>query len=232
MWWLAGTAFRGLFRDERSELAFEVPQLLEVLVDAGEPHVGHVVELLQALEHLEADLPGRDLGPLARQALLDPFREAFHLLLGDRPVREGLVDPGHHLLAIPGLPGLIALHHHQTGPLDPFVGGEPPAARQALTPPSDRLLALGGARVHDLVLRVTAPWTSHGNHPTCSSRGHRTSEILDRQPADGTSRVWPGRIPPGSTPFADTMASTSGRGSSPGETPLAIDHSVSPSRTT
>src|SRR5438874_7522369 len=52
---------------QQPELALEVRDLLEVLVDAGEAHVGHLVELLELREHLEPDVLARDVGALAAQ---------------------------------------------------------------------------------------------------------------------------------------------------------------------
>lgn len=44
--------------------------------------------------------------------------------------------------------------------------------------------------------------------------------------------VWPGTSDPGATAFERAIASTIGRGSAEGEMPRAIDHNVSPKRTT
>src|SRR4029453_19030608 len=43
------------------ELALEVGGVLEVLVDAGEAHVGDRVELAEGVEELDADLPALPL---------------------------------------------------------------------------------------------------------------------------------------------------------------------------
>jgi hypothetical protein len=43
------------------QLALEVGWVLEVLVDAGEPHVGDRVELAEGVEELDADLLALDL---------------------------------------------------------------------------------------------------------------------------------------------------------------------------
>src|SRR5207244_12001980 len=50
---------------QQAELALEVRDLLEILVDAGEPHVGHLVELLELGQDLEPDVLARDVGALA-----------------------------------------------------------------------------------------------------------------------------------------------------------------------
>src|SRR5918992_3018529 len=56
---------RNAFLQEQPQLPLEVGQLLEVLVHAGEPHVGDLVELRQLRQHLQADVLASDLGPLA-----------------------------------------------------------------------------------------------------------------------------------------------------------------------
>src|SRR5215203_2396072 len=59
-----GTGLRGGGLAEGAEvlqLALEVGWVLEVLVDAGEPHVGDRVELAEGVEELDADLLALDL---------------------------------------------------------------------------------------------------------------------------------------------------------------------------
>ena len=60
----AGTGLGGGGLAEGAEvlqLALEVGWVLEVLVDAGEPHVGDRVELAEGVEELDADLLALDL---------------------------------------------------------------------------------------------------------------------------------------------------------------------------
>src|SRR5438552_1413094 len=81
-----------------AELAFEVRDRLEVLVDARESHVGNLVDLRETLEDLETDLLRSDLGTLAPQPFLDAIDDPLHLRLADGPVRGGLQDPRGHLV--------------------------------------------------------------------------------------------------------------------------------------
>src|ERR671937_403513 len=79
-------------------LPLEVGDLLEVLVDAGEPEVGDLVEVPELSEDLDADLLGADLRSLPAEPLLDPVDELLHLEVGDRAVLGGLEDAGRDLL--------------------------------------------------------------------------------------------------------------------------------------
>ena len=58
------------FLQQQAELALEVGDLLEVLVDAGESHVRDVVQLPEERQHLQPDLLRRHDGALAAELLL------------------------------------------------------------------------------------------------------------------------------------------------------------------
>ncbi len=63
-----------------AQLVGEVVHAGEVLVDAGEPEVGDLVEVAQALEHGQADAGGLDVAPPAAQAVLHPGGQGVDLL--------------------------------------------------------------------------------------------------------------------------------------------------------
>src|SRR5438477_11736635 len=84
-----GTGAAGLtLLQEQAQLPFEVRDLLEVLVDAGEPEVRHVVELPEGAERLQAHLLAGHERAAPAQLLLHARGELLHLLLGHRPVLD------------------------------------------------------------------------------------------------------------------------------------------------
>ena len=79
---------------QRGDLPLEVVQRVERPVDAGEPQVGHLVELAQRPEDRQADLVARHLGRApGPDGLLDPLREQRDRVLVDRPALAGLAHP-------------------------------------------------------------------------------------------------------------------------------------------
>src|SRR5437763_1206587 len=58
--------------EHHPQLPFEVGELLEVPVHAGEAHVRDVVDLLQLGEQVEADVLAGDLGALLAETELEP----------------------------------------------------------------------------------------------------------------------------------------------------------------
>src|SRR5205823_1276767 len=157
---------------QESELSLEVGQLLEVLVDAGEAQVGHVIELPEAAEHLDADLLGGDHWPLAPKLLLDPGGELRDLFPAHRAVLDRL---GHARLDLGPVERLllpVTLDDREAGHLDALERRVPAAAGQALTAAPDRRTGVRGPRVDDLVLEVAAPWTSHRDRSRGKSGHH------------------------------------------------------------
>src|SRR5689334_13107288 len=136
---------------QQAELALEVGDLLEVLVDAGEAHVGDVVQLAQQRQHLETDLLRGHDGALPAELLLHLGGQLLDLLLGHRPVLDGLRDAGGHLRAVEGLLAAVPLGDEEARFLGALVRGEPAVTVQALAPPADRAPALRSPRVDDAV---------------------------------------------------------------------------------
>src|SRR5919109_2537265 len=158
---LPGSPLDRLPLQQRAQLPFEVGDLLEVLVDAGEPEIGDLVDVPELPEDLDADLLRGDLRPLPTEPLLDPVDELLHLEVRDRPVLGGLEDAGRHLLPPERVARAVPLADDEPDVLDPLVGGEAPVAGIALAPTADRRSAVGGPGVHDPVVVGTAPRTSH-----------------------------------------------------------------------
>src|SRR5579862_3258916 len=203
----------------------EVVRLGEPLVHTGETEVGDLVEGTQPFEHGEPDLFGADLGPGEPHLLLHLERDIVELRVGEGPVFRGGPQAGDDLGAVPRLAVARPLDHQQGHVLDPLIGGEAPAAAQALPPPPDRRSVLSEPRVDDLVVERRAHRAAHP--PTLPS-----GPPGDAGPpgAQGSTICWPtwrGR------PCTSRLnASTSGRTSPLGSRRRAIAQRVSPGWTT
>ena len=162
-------------RTEHGDLGLEVVGGLERAVDAGEPQVGHLVELAQRAEDGQADLVGGHLGPaLAAQRVLDLLAQAGQVVLGDRPALAGLADAADGLLAGERLAGAAALEH---GELHLLHGGEPLLAGLAGATAADRAAVLGDPAVEDPGVGVAAVRAVHVGRslPGLAGGGHTSS---------------------------------------------------------
>ena len=87
--------------EQRVDLALELLEVLEALVDAGESDVGDLVDAAQLLHGHRADARRRDLGDAARRAA--PPRSRRPRLggaVGDGPPRQRLAQARSELVAV------------------------------------------------------------------------------------------------------------------------------------
>jgi hypothetical protein len=157
---LAGLGGRGLL--EFSDLAFEVGEILETLVDRSEPQVGHVVEGPEPLEYRHTDPVARNLEPDGPELLFDVGDELIDRCIVETPVSRAL-DPRPELDAVERFDRATALGNEQRCFFDPFVGGEPPTARKTLATATNRRSFLTDTRVDNLVVVRSAVRTAHEN---------------------------------------------------------------------
>src|SRR4029077_14281074 len=87
-----------------------------------------------------------------------------------------------HLLAIEFLAPAVFFHHHVGNFVDALIGGETPAAFQALATAANRLGLFAFARVDDLIIQMAAKRTLHGAYrPGLSTCGSVTSHCNRRR---------------------------------------------------
>src|SRR3954468_18013245 len=129
-------------RSQITQLAQFLGELLhvgEVAVHAGVAHVGDLVAHLHPRHHHLADLAAADLAGLAPvQLALDVLDDGLDLGGGDGALGAGHLDAAQQLAVLERLGFAVALHHLQRALLDVLVGGEAPAAAQALAPAPHR----------------------------------------------------------------------------------------------
>src|SRR6476659_7408632 len=147
---------------ERIDLALQVLQVIEALVDAGEPDVGDLVELAELVLGERPD-PGRvHLGrAFGAQLGLDLVGGTLGGIIRARATGQRLAEAGGELLAVELLAGPVALDDHEAGRLDPLVGREPGGAGGALAAPADRGRIVEIPGVDDPGLPSPAMWTAH-----------------------------------------------------------------------
>src|SRR5215210_5925863 len=174
---------------EHRDLALEVGDVLEALVDGREPQVRDGVDRLQALEHRETDAFARDLRPGGAHLLLDLAGQRRHRALGDRATGHRVCDAGRELDPLERLLDARPLHDDQRELLEPLVGGETTPARDALAPPADGRAFVRRTRVDHLVVGRLAVRATHGATvpPADSGTGHGARPVSGR-PADDLAR--------------------------------------------
>src|SRR6185436_8530214 len=128
----------------------------------GEADVGDLVELLPTVHHELADRARGNLAlGVVLHHLLDLVADRRERLRRHRALLARPMQADHELLPVERLAPAVFLDHEVRDLLDPLVRGEPPSAREALAPPPDRIPRPRLARVHDLVLHVTAERAPH-----------------------------------------------------------------------
>ena len=162
---------RAALVEERVDLALEVLEVLEALVDAGEPDVGDLVDPRAASPC--ASVPIRDDGtslePAERSSASISSAALLGGAVGHRPAGQRLAQARGELVAVELLARAVALDDDQAGRLDALVGREPRGAGGALAPAADRgrIVEIPGvddpglARSPHWGQRIDAPAASH-----------------------------------------------------------------------
>src|SRR4051794_5686614 len=103
--WTSAGRRRGLVGPgQRQHLALEVPRIVETLVDAGEAHVGHLVQRPQPLQHDGAHPGAGHLGAFEAERFLHIGGQALELLDAEGPVLGRRSHTGDHLAPAERLP--------------------------------------------------------------------------------------------------------------------------------
>src|SRR5882762_23395 len=153
------------------QLAHEFLHILEVHIHRCESHVGDFIQFLQAVHDHFTDFGGRQL---AIRGLLhhafDFVHNRFQLGRGHRTFFASLQKPLQNLLPLEALAPPVFLDDHVGDFIDAFVGGEPPAAFQALTPAANGVANAALPRVDHLIVNVRAKRTLHrAESPCCAA---------------------------------------------------------------
>src|SRR4051794_10499536 len=149
-------------REQAVDFALERLEVLEALVDAGEPDVRDLVDATELLHGQRSDAGRRHLGdPSGTKLGLDGIGGLLRGAFRDRSARQRLTEAGHKPITIEFLPRPVTLHDDQPGGLDTLVGGEPHRTCCALAPAADRRRIVEVARVDDPRLPLTALRAAH-----------------------------------------------------------------------
>src|SRR5450631_2602970 len=158
------------------ELFFEFLNIGKLPIDRREPHVGDLVDLLEAPQCQVADERGADLlaQPVA-QLDLDVADRDFQQPGRHRAFVAGPLQAGQQLRALEEFALAGALDHDDGHLLDALVGREPTPATEALTAAADRILAVGNPRLNDAMVRMFTKRADHGLRAICGvSRSRHT----------------------------------------------------------
>ena len=146
-----------------ADQVLEILGLAEILVDAGEAHIGDLVEAGQRLHHQFADHRGGDLVLAhAFQAAHDAGDHAVHPLGLDRALAQRMRDRAFQLVALEGLAAVVLLDDDQLAQLHALEGGEAAAAGRAMAAAADGRIVLAGTAVLHLAVVMSAERAAHG----------------------------------------------------------------------
>src|SRR4029078_6520815 len=117
-----------------SQLVHELVDVLELPVDGGKAHIGHLIELMQFLHQLLAHDPAFNLR-LAHllNALLDPVGHGLDGRRADRPLLAGFFQSLQNFRPIKRFPPSVFLDHDRKDFLHTLIGGISALAAQAFT---------------------------------------------------------------------------------------------------
>src|SRR5882757_2355853 len=153
------------------QLAHEFLHVLEVHIHRCESHVGDFIQFLQPVHDHFTDFRGSQL---AFRGLLhhtlDFVHNRFQLGRGHRTFFASLQESLQNLLPLEALAPPVFLDDHVRNFVDAFVGGEPPAAFQALAPAANGVANAALPRADHLIVNVRAKRTLHwAESPCCAA---------------------------------------------------------------
>src|SRR6266481_484567 len=150
------------------QLAHEFLHVLEVHVHRRKPHVRDFVQLFQPVHDHFADFRGGQLafGGLLHYAF-DFIHDCFELRRGHGTLFASLQEPLQNFLPFETLAPPVLFDDHVRDFVDAFVGGEPPAAFQALAPPANGVAEAAFPRINHFVVDVRAKRTLHWAESPC-----------------------------------------------------------------
>src|ERR1043166_7862769 len=144
------------------ELLYEGVHIFESSIYGSEPDVGHRVERAQALhDHLSDALAGELALARVHHHGLDRVGHALELLLRDRALAAGHLQPAHQIQPVVLLAALVALDDLERQALDALVAREAPLAMDALPAAPDHVPLPALARIHHTVFHTTAKRAPH-----------------------------------------------------------------------
>src|SRR4029079_11670520 len=152
--------------------ALESLEILEALVDAGEPDVGDLVDAAELLHGERPDPRRGHLGDAGGAELgLDRVGGRFGGAVRNGPPGQRLAQPRHEPVAIEFLARPVALDDDEPGGLDPLVRREPHGTRGALAAAADGRRIVEVARVDDAGLPLTALGAAHRSPVVSDHKG-------------------------------------------------------------
>jgi len=157
----------------------KIIHILEFPVHGCEPHIRNVIYLMQ---------PGHDLLPdHGRGDLLFPgfpeiaiqlIQKILNHIHADLPFFTGPLNAGSHLLTGKEFPTPVLFDEHDGNFLNPFIGGETPATRDALPTPANGVSGLVQPGINDFVINFTAKRTFHKSLSYSSTANEREWTLI------------------------------------------------------
>jgi len=156
-----GRPFDALVTD-RFDRTKEVVDVVEIAVDACEPHVRDLVNRVQPTQHQFANVLARDFAVATEVKLrLDLLHKQLNSLGTHRPLPARSLDPATDLRPIKSLPALVTFDNPNVELFQPLIGREAAMARTTASPTANEESVLESARIDNAVIVDFAKRTSH-----------------------------------------------------------------------
>jgi len=146
----------------------EIGGRVEVLVDAGEPEVGDLVEATEPLQDGQAELLARHFAAEQPELVFDLEGQVCDLVVVDGAPGRRDGHAGLDLGSVERHPVTRALDHDERQLLTTLERGEPVTALEALAATADGRTIIGKSRVDHLVIEFGATRTTHGPDATAA----------------------------------------------------------------
>src|SRR4051812_15602404 len=150
------------FAQHRAQLFEEIVHVVELAINACEPHKRYRIQIPQVSHHDLTELAAFDFAvEVLIDIVLDGGRRHLDLPRGDRPLPAGPFQAALDLLALEWHARAVFLDDFDRRLFRPLVGREPPVAAVAFAAPPNGQTILTGARIDYLVVVEPTERTFH-----------------------------------------------------------------------
>ena len=147
---------------DRLQFVHEIVHVLEVAIDAGEPHIGDLVEIFEVFHDQFAQRARFDFGlEIGIDVAFDIGHQAIDLFVADRPLPAGAFQPAADLVAEKRLPAPVLLDDFNRHFIRAFVRGVTASALQAVPPTANGEAVVGYSGIDHSVIVFSTKWASH-----------------------------------------------------------------------
>ena len=165
----------------------------EALMDGRIADVGHVIDVAQLRQNMQADLARGHLPPACFQLVNNVVHRFFQHEKTDRSLLASLGHTAHQLASIERLVRTVALDDAQVAPLNLLISGIAISTFEAFTAATNAQTLARLARIDHFIIPRSALGTTHSVEPTSNTLAIAPSTLSPRLPRPPGCRRIPDR---------------------------------------